>query len=284
MKAVERLIAAAAVILLSFGIKTALEVCVGYEKGRDEYRSYRDKYVAADMECKEVEMVPGADSRKERDPYEAATEGTINTYEAGKKEKSMLPEDAPEQIRIDWKGLQGVNPDIAAWIEIPAVSVSYPVVQGKDNEYYLHRSIKGEYLYAGSIFLDHQNSPKFDNYNTILYGHNMRDGSMFAPLKELGEKERYERCPYFWILTAEQSFLYKIFSVRSAETNDSTYTIRFADHNGYMAWLQEMERGTDPDKGVKLKEGDRIVTLSTCTGNRSVRQIVQGVLVWQGEA
>ena len=90
-----------------------------------------------------------------------------------------------EWIQIDWPALKMLNPDITAWLLIPALSLSYPVVQGEDNAYYLHRSFQREGSYAGCIFLDTRNSPDFQDPFTLIYGHNMRDGSMFGSLRNL---------------------------------------------------------------------------------------------------
>ena len=87
-----------------------------------------------------------------------------------------------------------------------------------------------EYLFAGSIFMDAYNNASFYNYNTIIYGHNMRDGSMFARLKELSNEATLRQCPYFWILTPDADYLYKICSIHQASSGSDTFTVRFADY------------------------------------------------------
>ena len=84
-------------------------------------------------------------------------------------------------LKIDFEGLQAVNPDVIAWIDIPGLSISYPVVQGTDNAYYLHHLFTGEYNGSGSIFADWHNQPDFADPNTIVYGHNMKNGSSLEP-------------------------------------------------------------------------------------------------------
>lgn len=114
-----------------------------------------------------------------------------------------IPLDAPKRKTIDWDGLKDRNEDIIGWIDIPAVEISYPLVQGDDNEFYLHRGIDKEYLFAGCLFLDSACDRELQNYNSIIYGHNMRNGSMFARLKEFLSAETVQKCPYFWIYTGE---------------------------------------------------------------------------------
>ena len=91
------------------------------------------------------------------------------------------PEEVAEQgvLQVDFNKLEEINPDVIAWIEIPGLEISYPVVQGRDNDYYLHHLITGENHKSGSIFMDFQNQEDLSDRNTIIYGHNMKDGSMF---------------------------------------------------------------------------------------------------------
>ena len=121
------------------------------------------------------------------------------------------PEDTPEEetdepeaepsgyLQIDFAGLQAVNPDVIAWIDIPGLSVSYPVVQGEDNSYYLHHLFTGEYNSSGSIFADCHNQPDFTDQNTIIYGHNMKNGSMFGTLSHYQDQVLWEENPYFYL-------------------------------------------------------------------------------------
>lgn len=94
-------------------------------------------------------------------------------------------EDPEEDLpKIDFDGLRAMNGDIVAWIQIPGIGVDYPVVQGKDNDHYLHYTFDGKANKAGSIFLDYRNRADFTDSKVILYGHNMKDGSMFSNLKK----------------------------------------------------------------------------------------------------
>lgn len=95
--------------------------------------------------------------------------------------------DEPEKEtgkEIDFEGLRKINEDLVAWIQIPGIGVDYPVVQGEDNEYYLYHTFQKENNKAGSIFLDYRNHDDFTDRRVILYGHNMKDGSMFSNLKQ----------------------------------------------------------------------------------------------------
>ena len=195
---------------------------------------------------------------------------------------ARLPEDAPERLVVSWGELLAKNEDVKAWISVPAVDISYPVLQADDNDYFLHRDISKEYLFAGSVFLDAANNASFMNYNTIIYGHNMRDGSMFAQLREFLNGETIKKCKYFWIMTPEADMLYEIFSVHYAAVGSDTFLICFQDYDAYEGWLKDMAGMSAAGAAAIPETQDRIVTLSTCTEDSARRMTVQGKLVWKG--
>ena len=98
---------------------------------------------------------------------------------------------------IDFDSLQEINPDVIGWLEMEAVdTINYPIVQGEDNDYYLHRTFQRTDNFAGSIFMDYMNKSNFGQRNTIVYGHNMKNGSMFGSLKNYRDQEVYQKSPY----------------------------------------------------------------------------------------
>ena len=98
---------------------------------------------------------------------------------------------------------------------------------------------------------------------------------MFAMLKDLQEEQILQKCPYFWIITPEENLLYQIFAVYSTQTGSETYTIQFGDAEKYKVWMRKMQGKSTLD--VWDGQTEKIVTLSTCTENKAVRQVVQGV-------
>ena len=266
-------VAAAAVFLT--GTAMAWKIYRGYQIGRDTYKILKDTYTSV------PEHGPVTENSDEGIEGELVMSNTAENENAvSDKEEEELPPDAPARIKVDWGALEKLNPDVAAWITLPAVDLSYPVVQGEDNDYYLHRSLNREYLFAGCIFLDWHNSPEFKNYNSIIYGHNMRDGSMFANLKQYNDSDVLEACPYFWIYTPKGDILFRIFSVHNAAGGSDTYTVRFADFQSNMDWLGKMQEMSVLDTGIDITESrHKVVTLSTCTGDQAVCQVVQGAAV-----
>ena len=256
----------------------------GYEKGRKEYASIAEEFTSLTAETEdkgENKEIPATEeSKPASQPQKSIQKDMKNIREALVNEPPM---DAPECLKIDWKGLLEKNEDIVGWISIPAVEISYPVVQTDDNEYYLHRGIDKEYLYAGCIFMDANSSPSLMGYNAIIYGHNMRDGSMFARLKDFQSEETFRKCSYFWIITPSSDNLYEICSIHQASSGSDSFTLRFRDHETYVKWLNKMSGLTILKTGVDISSGDRIVTLSTCTQEQEVRMLVQGKLIYRKE-
>ena len=284
------LIAVFSGMLLLTGGLWCFQVYQGYRKGRVGYQELADAFTSrrgtgggdenprdkAPGYGRPVSRLPG--QTQELLPAETESEEDAGQ---GKENGKTIPKDAPERLAIQWAQLLKKNSDVAGWILLPAVDLSYPVLQGEDNEKYLHRSISGEYLYARSIFLDSKCSRSFRAYNTILYGHNMRDGSMFAKLKDYRDPEIYESCPYFWIFTPQKDLLYRICSIHPEGVGGSSFIIRFGSGKELEEWRQKVREQSEVETGWEPNPEDRIVTLSTCTEDRGTRYAVQGVLVYE---
>ena len=280
------------VTLLLTGGVWCFQVYQGYRKGRVGYQDLADTFTSrrgsgiGNRNENPSDKEPGYGRPTNRSPDQKAESLPAETESEegagmGKENENTIPEDAPERLTIKWAQLLEKNSDIVGWILLPAVDLSYPVLQGEDNEKYLHRSISGEYLYAGSIFLDSKCSRSFRAYNTILYGHNMRDGSMFAKLRDYRDPEIYKTCPYFWIFTPQKDLLYRICSIHPEGVGGSSYIIRFGSGKELEEWRQTIREQSVIDTGWEPDLEDRIVMLSTCTEDRGTRYTVQGVLVFE---
>ncbi len=178
---------------------------------------------------------------------------------------------------IDFDSLQEINPDVIGWLEMEAVdTINYPIVQGEDNDYYLHRTFQGTDNFAGSIFMDYMNKSNFGQRNTIIYGHNMKNGSMFGSLKDYRDQEVYNKSPYFWIYTPTRIYKYEIFSCAEVDKFGQDYQITFQDKEDFQEFIYHAQDQSLYDTGVDVDYTDTVVTLSTCTGNEATRFIVQG--------
>lgn len=181
-------------------------------------------------------------------------------------------------ITVDFTQLQALNPDVAGWLYIEGIDASYPIVQGSDNDWYLHHTYEGNDNSSGSIFLDYANDRDFNDCNSIIYGHNMKNGTMFGTLKSFTEGDAYKKSPYFWILTPEEDYRYEIFAAYVALVDSDTYTLFRGPGQEFLSYLHEMKANTELEtREMEMGVKDKVVTLSTCTGNNSTRYVVQGL-------
>ena len=241
-----------AIFVFCYAAFNLYHIYTEYKKGSDEYNKIADMAV--------MERDP---DKEEQSDEAAGPDGPKLT--------------APMQI--DFASLKRVNEDVIGWIYIEALDgVSYPVVKGTDNSTYLHMTYEKNYNFAGTIFIDYENSADFNDCNTLVYGHNMKNGSMFGQLKEFSKDEAtYQKSRYFWIFTPEKSYRYEIISAYTTAVNSDTYTLfkgpgqEFQDYLNKITGYSEIK--TTPGE---MTISDRIVTLSTCTGNEATRYVVQG--------
>lgn len=167
---------------------------------------------------------------------------------------------------IDIAALQDVNPDVIGWIRIPDSNIDYPLVRGTDNDYYLKHTWDGIKNSVGSIFMEHRNSAEFTDYNTILYGHNMNDGSMFANIRRYNTQWYWERHPYVYIATEDGVFRYEVFSSYESSIEGPAYGLSFHQEKTKANFLISALEKTVADLGIRPAMTDRILTLSTCSG------------------
>lgn len=186
---------------------------------------------------------------------------------------------------VDFTQLQQRNSEIYGWIVIPDTRVDYPIVQreGSDQGYYLNHDIDGNYSVSGSIYTENLNKKDFTDPNTLIYGHNMRNGTMFQDLHKFQEEEFFNLHPEFYIYTPEKKFTYEIFSAYEYDNRHILRSFDFSDREEYARYLESALNPRSVNKmtreGVEVTPDDRIVTLSTCIGKDTSRYLVQGVLI-----
>lgn len=162
-----------------------------------------------------------------------------------------------ETVTVDFASLQAINPDIVAWLRIPGV-LEYPVVRGEDNSYYLNHTVQKTYNIAGSIFLDYRNERDFSDSKNIIYGHNMKDGSMFHVLRN------YQDIDFFQEHTNMEAYL--------PDGRSLNYQITACEQVPADSEIYQIEKGN-----AEEKEENEII-LSTCSARTSIRIIVKASL------
>ena len=195
-----------------------------------------EEYRAAEREYQEIRAI----ARAPRGTYTAA-EAPAQPQPPPQEEESVEPD-------IDWEALRAINPDIVGWIVLDGTPIDYPIVRGRDNDMYLHQTFTGERNVSGAIFMDYRNAPDFSDPFTLIHGHNMQNGSMFAGLHDFMGTS-------FRIYTPSGVLEFEVFTKRIVAADDELYSF--------------------PPQG---EGGRRAVTLSTCVSRRGdLRLIVQGV-------
>jgi sortase B len=249
-----------------------LSILHNYKSSNDEYRKIAESFTK--------NYDPNGNGTSESD----SKRGT-KTESAGEDSQSSeaagdLIEDTDPPVNVNWTGLKAINPDIIGWIYVDGEkTINYPVLKATDNDYYLHRTFRKEPRYAGSIFIDYHNNGDFADPDTIIYGHNMRNGSMFGTLKFLYDQEKYDKNPYFWILTPNGNYRYHIFAIFKTKVNSSVYTLFSQNGSEFLEWERNLQKASGVKNTVPLTEQDKTVILSTCTTDKSERTVVIGKCV-----
>lgn len=207
---------------------------------------------------------------------EVPEDDNTGTESAGEDSSVILP-------TVDFEALWETGPDIIGWLTLPDTAINYPVTQTDDNEYYLHHLYDGTYNKTGCLFADYENKEDFSDRNTIIYGHNMRDGSMFATLNEYDEQNYYDGHPQMYLVTPDGGYVVEIFTAFVAKTSESgsdtsPWRLDWKDDGAYTTWLNAMKERSVVECDVAVTSSDKVLTLSTCTPGGASRFIVMGKL------
>lgn len=185
---------------------------------------------------------------------------------------------------IDFAGLQKENPDIYAWIEIPGTEIDYPVLQNEEDNYYLNRNVDGSKGYPGCIYSNSCNGKDFADFITVLYGHNMKNGSMFAGLHRFETADFFEQNDTILVYTADARYRYQICaaSAYSDVYIPITYDVKL--EASVDAFCDSLEVYEDDRKRIRTEltetEENRVLVLSTCIANEDTkRYLVVGKLI-----
>ena len=203
--------------------------------------------------------------------------------EPGAEEETGREDSSAVLPVVDFEALRENGPDIIGWLSLPDTAINYPVTQTDNNEYYLHHLYDGTYNKVGCLFADYENQADFSDRNTIIYGHNMRDGSMFAALNEYGGQGYYDGHPQMYLVTPDGGYVMEVFSAFEAKpaesgSDTSPWRLSWKDDGAYTTWLSEMAGRSVIETDVTVTSSDKVLTLSTCTPGGKSRFIVMGKL------
>ena len=192
------------------------------------------------------------------------------------KEEKKNEKEEIKEYKIDFDALKKSNSDTVGYIKVNNTNIDYVVVQAKDNNYYLNHNFNKEKNRAGWIFLDYRNKLDGSDKNTIIYGHNMKDGSMFETLSNVLQKWWYEDSNNYIVTftTEEKTFMYQVFSTYDIKNEDYYIKTKFNSDNDYEKFLKTIKSRSNHDYGIELTKDDTILTLSSCLGAGEKRVVL----------
>lgn len=215
---------------------------------------YRDQkeYNIADNEYDEIRdtVIDGSDKT------------TVTPKEYDKKTYPVL--------NIDFDRLHSINEDVVAWLYIPCLKISYPVVKETEINEYLYKTFDGTHNKAGCLFEDILSDENFCGMHDIIFGHNMKDKSMFGSLKTLyqsGNEHLLEDDPYIYIYTKDNIYKYRVFAYYITEVGSDAYSIVSTneEYDDFVKYIRSRSIYDLPGE-VSFDNRDSILTLSTCSG------------------
>ena len=190
------------------------------------------------------------------------------TESTAENEKIQMP------ICIDFDALKQENNDIIGWIYCPDTPINYPVVKGKDNNQYLRADLKGKYLVSGTIFADYRNNEVGEDKNYIVYGHNMKNSTMFGTLVKYKDQTYYDSHPILYFLTPDANYIIELCAGAVVKRDSDIYHTAPADNTIADIMIKSTFNST-----VEIGKGENIITLSTCSYEfNNARYVVVGKL------
>lgn len=238
-------------LLLVFSIVQIIKTTYDYRNSQQVYESLQSEFV----ETKDIED----------------TDPDIFTHPVEEAET------AP--ITIDFNSLLEKNGDIVGWIYCQGTPINYPVVQAENNDYYLRRDLNGKYLFGGTVFVDYRNAAIGEDNNYILYGHNMKDGTMFSSLTKYKKQSYYDKHPVLYYLTPDVNYKIELYAGIVVRRDAIIYAPN-PDEEEFAEFLHKAKTNSSFDSDIEISENDTLITLSTCSYEyNNARYIIIGKLV-----
>ena len=242
---------------------------IGYLRTRALYREANDRFVSVHARKAASEMNAASEPVSEE---ETVSEDTVSDNEA---------EEEPNSIQVDLAALKEINDEVVGWLYFEDGLISYPILFSGDNDKYLKRNYKEEYMASGSIFMDKDGTPDFSDHYTLLYGHNMRDLTMFGKLRYYrSDKNYYKDHEYFQIITEGGRYRYRVFSFKQISSDSEVFSAIHKDEDGLKSFAEKyLLPGNNVNTKAEISDSDHVLALSTCVNDYAYRFIVCGVRI-----
>ncbi len=261
-KIVNPLILIASIVLLCIGLYGIVPHLYGYVQGDFAYRDltqYTHTTESSAVQAKDSEQQPQNNPQTE-------TEEESHTL-------------SPVFPTVDFPALAKINPEINGWIVIDDTRVNYPTVKGTDNTYYLNHMFDHKKNAAGSIFMDFENSKDYSDFHSIIYGHHMKNGAMFADIEKYKSQDFYNSHPEGKLITPDKNYRIHFVSGYVANVMENAWALEFQDEDQKRQWVEECLAKSDFKSNYTPKADDTFLTLSTCSYTfDDARYVLLGVL------
>lgn len=200
--------------------------------------------------------------------------------ESGGLQQTETPQVQSGAPNVDFAALSRINPDIVGWLYCEGTQINYPVVQGGDNTYYLDHLFDGTQNANGCLFLDSRVDASFSSVHSIIYGHHMRSGAMFAALDGYKRQSFYDAHRAMLLITPDATYDVQLFAAYVADPSEDAWEVSFANDGEIQTWIDAAIAQSTFTSDVKPTTGDRLLTLSTCSYEfGDARFVVVGVMV-----
>lgn len=287
IQVIRNIIAIVAGIVFIFTAIYIIRTMTGYKKAKQTYSEAADLYVSA---------APGTGSSSaSAKPSEGSSSagaygnGSGNISENGTENNSAADNNAPDAdaessvvcpIVVDFEAAKQQNADIVAWIYCENTVINYPIVRGTDNSFYLRHDYKKNNSANGALFADFRNSEDMSDYNILVYGHHMQDGSMLASLSKWSDQAYYEEHPVMWLLTPSQNYCVELFSEYTTDADSETYSIYQSGGLLFGSYLNNAAARSNFKSECILDPNSHYIVLSTCAYvYNDARTVLHGKLI-----
>ncbi len=243
-----------------------LTIIQEYRQGEEAYTAIADAY---------VQLTPQPSHPETEPPSDTSPSGEVETIPA--ETVHILYETPP--ISVDFDALLADCPDVVGWIYCADTPINYPIVQAQDNKYYLRRLWNGTYNSSGSLFMDYRCVPDFSGWNSVIYGHNMLNGTMFGTLQKYKKQEYYNAHPTLYLLTPTRNYRIDLIGgYTTPGTAEDTYGLP-QTQEGRDELIAKARQNSTFQTDTAVNAGERLITLSTCAYDyRDARYVLVGVL------
>lgn len=262
---IRRIVFATALIVFIVSSVMLIKTLIGYGKADKIYNDVESSVFSGLAE----------DAQNAAVPVEPQTDASGTIIETAASPTSVLLQG------YNHDALVAINADSVGYFQIPALNINLPVVQGDDNSYYLSHTITGENSKNGTLFIDYRCADGIESSNAIIYGHNMKDGSMFGTLNRFQRSDFFanENNRYVYFYIEDKIYKYEIYSVHTTPSTSSTYASQFNNEAEFMNYLSSMESMSIYATDVPYDENSKTITLSTCTNDSATRLVVQAIRI-----